>query len=207
VTSPTKEAALSTYETPNSAPERPGTSATEQARGKVQQATGAAQDKAQQATGEIRSRMRDQVDQRSTQAGERMAGVAQDARSVGEHLRGQGKERPAMMADRAAERVERVGDYLKRVDGDAILRDVERIGRERPWAVMAGGLMLGFAASRFLKASSSRRYREIESAGNRSARTTPTPAVAEPIPAAPDRELSLSGGVLPDRPHSGPDDR
>ena len=31
-------------------------------------------------------------------------------------------------------------------------------GRRQPWAVIAGGLALGFAASRFLKASSSRRY-------------------------------------------------
>ena len=74
-------------------------------------------------------------------------------------------------ADKAAERVAEISDYLKRSDGDAILRDVERFGRERPWAVMAGGVVLGIAASRFLKASSSRRYHEQESSRNLPART------------------------------------
>ena len=109
---------------------------------------------------------------------------------MSEHLRSEGKDKPAELADKAAARVADLGDYLKRSDGDAILRDVERFGRDKPWAVMAGGVMLGIAASRFLKASSSRRYHEQESSPNLPARTadvdrdvlpTPTPA---PVPAA-----------------------
>jgi hypothetical protein len=38
------------------------------------------------------------------------------------------------------------------------LADVEAFARRQRWLVAAGGLALGFAASRFLKASSSRRY-------------------------------------------------
>ena len=63
-------------------------------------------------------------------------------------------------ADQAAERAERVGDYLKHNDADRILGDVEDFGRRQPWAVIAGGAALGLMASRFLKASSSRRYEE-----------------------------------------------
>ena len=161
--------------------------------------------------------MRDEVDTRSTQAGEQAETVANDVRSVGEHLRAEGKDKPAELADKAAARVADLGDYLKRSDGDAILRDVERFGRDKPWAVMAGGVALGIAASRFLKASSSRRYHEQESTANLPARRadvdreasarpggTPTPALAAttPVPGAPERELSLTGGVLPaaDRP-------
>jgi hypothetical protein len=51
-----------------------------------------------------------------------------------------------------------VGDYLKDASGDRILRDVEDFARRQPMLVTAAGLALGFAASRFLKASSSRRY-------------------------------------------------
>jgi hypothetical protein len=51
-----------------------------------------------------------------------------------------------------------VGDYLKGASGDRILRDVEDFARRQPMLVAAAGLALGFAASRFLKASSSRRY-------------------------------------------------
>lgn len=127
---------------------------------KTEQAAEQAKDKAQQGARQAKRTVRDQVDQRSTQAGERVATTAQDIRTVGEELRNQGKDQPAKLADQAAERAERLGDYLQRSDGDRILRDVEDFGRQRPWAVIAGGLALGFAASRFLKASSSRRYEE-----------------------------------------------
>ena len=131
-----------------------------------------AKESAQQAAGQAKGRIRDQVDQRSTEAGERVSGMAQDARTVGEELRKQGKDQPAKLADQAAERAEAVGSYLTRADGDTILRDVEDFGRRRPWAVIAGGLALGFAASRFLKASSSRRYQSgYESSDRLPART------------------------------------
>jgi vacuolar-type H+-ATPase subunit H len=124
----------------------------------VEEAKEQAKEKVQEASGQARDRVREQVDQRSTQAGERVASVAQDARSVGEELRRQGKDQPARLADQAADRAERLGSYLQASDADRILRDVEDLGRKQPWAVVAGGLALGFVASRFLKASSQRRY-------------------------------------------------
>jgi uncharacterized protein YjbJ (UPF0337 family) len=146
-----------------------------------------AKETAQQAAGQAKGRVRDQVDQRSTEAGERVSGVAQDVRSVGDELRRQGKDQPAKLADQAAERAERLGDYLTRADGDTILRDIEDFGRQRPWAVIAGGLALGFAASRFLKASSSRRYQSsrYESSDRLPARTqdvAPPPPVTAGAP-------------------------
>jgi len=195
------------------------TTTKDRAQEKAQEAAGQAQEKAQQAAGQARNRVRDEVDTRSTQAGEQAQTVAQDVRSVGDHLRSQGKDKPAELADKAAARVADVGDYLKRSDGDAILRDVERFGRERPWAVMAGGIVIGIAASRFLKASSSRRYHEYESSWNLPARrtdvergaippaTTVPPArtgdATTPVPGAAERELSLTGGVMPP-PQTGP---
>jgi hypothetical protein len=119
-----------------------------------------AKEKAQEAAGQAKRGVRDQVDQRSTQAGEQVSSMAGDARSVAEELRKQGKDQPAKLAEQAAQRVESIGDYLQRSDGDTILRDLEDFGRRQPWAVIAGGIALGFAASRFLKASSSRRYEE-----------------------------------------------
>ena len=124
----------------------------------VQEATDQARQKVQEAGGQAKQRARDQVDQRSTDAGERVSAAAGDARSVAEELRKQGKERPADLAEQAAERAERVGGYLKDADADRILNDVEDFGRRQPWAVVAGGLALGFIASRFLKASSRDRY-------------------------------------------------
>jgi hypothetical protein len=117
-----------------------------------------AKDKAQQAAGQAKGRVREQVDQRSTQAGEQVASTARDVRAVSEELRKQGKDKPAQLADQAAERAERLGSYLKESDADRILSDIEDFGRKQPWAIVAGGLALGFLGSRFLKASSRQRY-------------------------------------------------
>jgi ElaB/YqjD/DUF883 family membrane-anchored ribosome-binding protein len=136
-----------------------------QAQEKAREVAGQAQDKAQEAGQQARDRVRQQVDQRSTEAGERVKSTAGDARSVAEELRKQGKDAPARYAEQAADRVERVGSWLTDSDGDRILRDVEDFGRRNPWAVVAGGVALGFAASRLLKASSTERYRSAQSDG------------------------------------------
>jgi hypothetical protein len=133
-------------------------STTDQVKEQVRDKAEAAQDKARGALGQARGRLSEQVDQRSTQAGERVAGSASDVRSIAEELRRQGKDGPASLAEQLAGQADRVGDYLKGASGDRILRDVEDFARRQPMLVAAGGLVLGFAASRFLKASSSRRY-------------------------------------------------
>ena len=131
---------------------------TDQVKDQVREKAQVAQDKARGAMGQARGRLSEQVDQRSTQAGERVAGTASDVRSIAEELRNQGKDGPATLAEQVASQADRVGDYLKGASGDRILRDAEDFARRQPWLVAAGGLALGFAASRFLKASSSRRY-------------------------------------------------
>lgn len=136
-----------------------GASATADRTGEVAQtAVARAREGAGSAAETAKSRARQQLDQRSTQAGERIAGTAADARSVSEELRKQGKEGPAKAADKAAEQAERLGAYLRDKDADALLADVEDFGRQRPWAVAAIGFALGLAAARALKASSSNRY-------------------------------------------------
>ena len=87
-----------------------------------------------------------------------MTSIADAMRRTGEQLRNDGKDGPAKVTDQAAERAERLGGYLRDSDADRILGDVEAFARRQPWAVAAGGVVLGFVASRFLKASSSRRY-------------------------------------------------
>jgi hypothetical protein len=122
-----------------------------------------AQQKAQEVREQARDRAREQVDQRSTQAGEQVHQHASDLRDVASQLREQGKDGPAKIADQVAERAERAGSWMKESDADRILSDVEDFARSNPWALAAGGLALGFAASRVLKASSSRRYEERSS--------------------------------------------
>jgi ElaB/YqjD/DUF883 family membrane-anchored ribosome-binding protein len=133
-----------------------------QAQDKAKEVASQAQDKAKEAAGQARGRVSDEVDRRSTQVGERVGGATSDARSVADELRKQGKDAPAKYVEQAADRAERLGGYLQDSDGDRILHDVEDYARRNPWVVAAGGLVLGFAASRMLKASSSERYRSTQ---------------------------------------------
>jgi hypothetical protein len=159
----------------------------DQAQEKAQQVKEQAGQQAREAAGQARSRVRDQVDQRSTQAGERVSQSAGDMRSVADQLREQGKEGPAKLAEQVAQRTERAGSYLTESDADRILGDVEDFARSNPWAVAAGGLALGFAASRVLKASSSRRYEqrfEQRSYGELPPPRRPAPPVDQPLSTA-----------------------
>ena len=132
--------------------------AAERAQEKSSDLTGQAQARAHEAAGQAKNRLREQLDQRSSQAAEQISQQASDFRAVGSSLREQGKDGPANAADKLAEYAEKVGGYLRDRDSDALLADAESYGRRQPWAVAAGGLALGFAASRFLKASAGRRY-------------------------------------------------
>jgi ElaB/YqjD/DUF883 family membrane-anchored ribosome-binding protein len=163
---------LNTYQTPTA--NGPSVRTDEPSDSTAQQA----KDKAQEAAGQAKRGLRDQVDTRSTQAGERVSGMAGDARSVADQLRQQGKDQPAKLADQAADRAERLGNYLSESDADRILGDVEDFGRRQPWAVIAGGVAIGLVASRFLKASSIDRYEKRTS-------TQPREPIAPVVPSTP----------------------
>jgi hypothetical protein len=85
---------------------------------------------------------------------------------------------------------------------------VEDFGRRQPWAVIAGGLALGFAASRFLKASSSRRYESSSNLPSRRGTAYPTGGLTAGAPTsrtgvAPrdvTGEYPRTGSELPDVP-------
>jgi len=196
------------------APDTEGGSTTEQVKEQVGEKAQMAQDKVRGAAGETRGRLRDQVDQRSTQAGERLSGTAADVRSVAEELRRQGKDTPARLAEQAAGQTDRVADFLKGASGERLLRDVEDFARGKPWAVAAGGLALGFAASRLLKASSSRRYQAAQTSyptyeeaevGRHLAAEPAVPAPDVPVvgtydPAAPPVTTRVPAGTVPTDP-------
>ena len=118
-----------------------------------------AREQAQSVGEQARARTREQVDQRSNELGTRASSMAEDLRSVAEHLRSQGKGGPAGLVEQAAQRVSGAGDYLQGTDGNRLLHDAEALGRRRPWTAIAAGLAAGVAASRLLKASSTDRYR------------------------------------------------
>jgi hypothetical protein len=182
-------------------------STAQQVKDQVKDAAQATEDRARSAAGQAKRGFRDQVDRRSTEAGERISSQAGDVRGVAEELRRQGKDGPARLAEQLADRAERFAGYLERSDGDRILRDAEDYARRNPWAVAAGGLVVGFAASRFLKASSGQRYRSAAARplGSSQREEAWQPATATGAPVIPAAEPPIVEPVVAE-PIGRPDD-
>jgi hypothetical protein len=114
-------------------------------------------EKAKEAAGEARGMFTEQLDQRSTLAGERASALAQAARRVAGELRGEGQDDTAKLAEATADRVERLAGYLRDSEGEMFLSDLENFARRRPLLAAAVGFVAGLAASRVVKASAERR--------------------------------------------------
>ena len=121
-----------------------GNSVAEQARGLKEEA----KDRAS-------STVKEQMDTRSTQAGEQMQKVAGAMRQSSNQFREQAGETPAKVNDAVAEKVEQFSAYLTNAKADTMLSDLENVARRRPWLVAGAATVVGFAFSRFLKASGS----------------------------------------------------
>jgi ElaB/YqjD/DUF883 family membrane-anchored ribosome-binding protein len=109
--------------------------------------------------------VREQLDQRSTQAGEQVQAISNALQSGIEQLRSEGKDVPAKVMTQLAERADDLGTYLQSAQADQMLSDIERFARRRPWATAGIGVLAGFVASRFVKASADRRYEGSRSNG------------------------------------------
>jgi gas vesicle protein len=124
----------------------------------VSEARSQVQERAAQGRSQAAERMRVEVDRRSTEVGEHGQSLAEALRRSAEQLQGEGKEAPARLAQRAADQVERPSRYLRDADADRLLGELEDLARSRPWLAGSVGALVGFVASRFLRASSDRRY-------------------------------------------------
>jgi ElaB/YqjD/DUF883 family membrane-anchored ribosome-binding protein len=114
--------------------------------------------KADEARGEAAFQLREQVEQRSTQAGAQFQAVGQALRSGVGELRTDGKVASAEVVEMIASRANELGTYLQSSNADKILNDIEGLARRRPWLTAGAAAVAGFLASRVVKASSDRRY-------------------------------------------------
>jgi ElaB/YqjD/DUF883 family membrane-anchored ribosome-binding protein len=131
-------------------------SVTEQAKDKVGEVAEQARQATQRMREQGRGMLRERVDERSSQAGQKIHSTAQSLRKVSEQLRSDGQDTPARFAEQVADKSEQVAGYLRTTDGEQMMRDAENLARRNPWAVIAGGMVIGFIASRFLKSASDR---------------------------------------------------
>jgi ElaB/YqjD/DUF883 family membrane-anchored ribosome-binding protein len=153
---------------------------------RTQEVVGKVQEVAQEHAGNVRSiasdRVRSQVVARSTQAGEQLDSITRALRAGADHLRGEGNDKGAEAAHQAADQTQRLASYLSDSSADKLLDDLEGFARSQPWLVMGIGTAAGFMASRFLKASSERRYQSSRpqlTSGQPSYPGYPTPPMAQ----------------------------
>jgi hypothetical protein len=100
-----------------------------------------------------------QIDERTTTIGRQAGAVAQELRSATRQLEQNGVPSVATAyVERGASLVDGLAQYLQEADSERLIADLEAFARREPWAIAAGALVAGFAASRFLKAGSMRRY-------------------------------------------------
>ena len=132
-----------------------------QATAELGEAASSIHEKAGELKEQGRGRLSLALDERTTLAGGQVRQVADAMRHTAAQMRGNGEstiQQTAGLVEAAADRFDDLGAYLRRTSGDVALRDAEDFARRRPWAVAGLGLVAGLAASRFLKASSERRY-------------------------------------------------
>ncbi len=108
---------------------------------------------ARRAAGRAQQRIGEELNKRSTQVVEQAQATAVALRRAGEALLAEGKERQARVAEQGAQKAEQLAAYLKQFDVSRALQSLEEFMRRRPAAAIGGGVALGFAASRLIKAS------------------------------------------------------
>jgi ElaB/YqjD/DUF883 family membrane-anchored ribosome-binding protein len=137
----------------------------------VQETASTAQEKAVELKEQGKSKLGETLDQRTNEAGVQARKIAQALRRSGEQLSNEGNgQQVAGLVEGAADQIERLGGYLERTSGVELVRDVEDFARRRPWMIAGVGLVAGLASSRFLKASSERRYAGSAQPGGDSSR-------------------------------------
>lgn len=117
----------------------------------------AVKEKGQEVRTQATDRVRQEVDQRSSQAGEQVQSLAQTMRRTASELRAQGQQGQSGALDQVAVRTEQLAGYLTQADADQLLEQVQSSGRkaidfarQQPLIVAVCGLGIGIVASRVL---------------------------------------------------------
>ena len=83
----------------------------------------------------------------------RFSEYANAMQSMSEKIRGEDDNILTGPAEKAAESLNRISDYLRQKEPAELLEDLESLARRRPELVFGGLFVVGFAAARFFKAS------------------------------------------------------
>jgi uncharacterized protein YjbJ (UPF0337 family) len=115
---------------------------------------GEAKDQAKDMANQARDHVQELVGQQKDQAADRLGSLAAALREAGQKLnQDQQAGEFGHYADRAAQQVDRLSNYLRDSDLRGFVRDTENFARRRPEVFLGGTLIAGLMLARFLKAS------------------------------------------------------
>ncbi|MGZ4125153.1 MAG: hypothetical protein ACXVQU_06325 [Actinomycetota bacterium] len=127
----------------------------ETARDEAEELKDSVRESSTQLSSTARGWMQQEADQRTSAVASQAKTAADAMRQTSSRLNQEGQTQAARVTDTVAERVEQFAGYLEQADGERLMNDVQDLARRNPWAFAAAGLVAGFAASRFMKASRS----------------------------------------------------
>lgn len=114
-------------------------------------------DQAKQAATETASGAGDMVRQRLDDQYHRLGGrldeMVRNLNQAADTLDEQGSASAGNLIHGATRQMERVGSYVRTTSADDVLSDADRYAKQHPVTVIAGGVIVGLVASRFLKAA------------------------------------------------------
>lgn len=118
----------------------------QQAAGEV---AGAAKDKASDLLGKTRAEVREQLETQRVSAVESLRDLGDQLAALTDHVDEQGTAIDA--ASTARDRVRDAADWLEARDGDQVLEQVRRVGRQRPGAFLLTAALAGVVAGRLTR--------------------------------------------------------
>ena len=127
----------------------------EKAKQQSQEVAQRAQQQASEVAEQGSQQAKSQIATQKERAAGQLEGVAQALHQTGQQLREQDQGPIGRYADKAAEQVERFSGFLRERDANELIGEAESLARSRPTVFLGGAFVLGLAAARFLKSSSS----------------------------------------------------
>ena len=129
----------------------------QQAKEQVRHLADDAKRQASQAAGQAGDFVSGMVNRQKDQAADRLGGVANTLRDVGNRLQDEADAGPiGEYASKAAEQIDRLSHYLRDRDVNTFFRDSETFARRHPDVFLGGTFLAGLLLARFLKSSSDR---------------------------------------------------
>jgi hypothetical protein len=128
----------------------------DQAQAKASQVVGQAQGAAGQVAAQAREQATSQLESQKGRAVDTLVTVAQALRQTGQQLQQQEQGAVGGYVEQAAERVERMTNYLRAREVPDLIAETQDFARRQPGLFVTGALALGFLGARFLMSSGQR---------------------------------------------------